>query len=176
MSRLYFFHAFVLHICSKKCRFFAKNSQISVYFLQIYNKIYIQIKLIYSNKQRELRKNKDLVRELYPIIFKYLPDLLKVFDKLTDIKNQSYIIYKMRTICVTTLFLLLCRITSTTDISANSLNTNECIHNLSKICNQNLEELPFFGKTTRCFANVYTDKLEYIQKYIVKTLICSKNV
>lgn len=124
--------------------------------------------------RRELRKDKDLVRELYSIICKYLPDLLKMFDNLTDTRNQSYVTYKMRTICVTRLFSLLCGLTTMTNISSDSFNTDECIHNLSKICNQNLEEIPYWQTIQDVFINISTDELRKIQKYIVKTLIRSK--
>ena len=49
--------------------------------------------------RRKLRKDKDLIKELYSIIIKYLPKLLDMFEKLTDVRNQSYISYKMKTIC-----------------------------------------------------------------------------
>ena len=50
--------------------------------------------------RRELRKDKNLVKELYSIIQKYLPELLQKFEELTDTRNQSYITYSMKTICV----------------------------------------------------------------------------
>lgn len=52
-------------------------------------------------EKRKLRKDKGLIKELYSIIDKYLPKLLDMFESLTDTKNQSYITYKMKTICVT---------------------------------------------------------------------------
>ena len=85
-------------------------------------------------KRRELRKDKNLIKELYSIIQKYLPKLLQKFEELTDTKNQSYITYSMKTVCVTRLFGLLCGLTSLNDI---------CIQNLSTICKQNWNELPY---------------------------------
>lgn len=55
-------------------------------------------------ERRKLRKDKDLVKELYSIINKYLPKLLDMFDNLTDTRNQNYTTYKMKAICVTRLF------------------------------------------------------------------------
>lgn len=40
-------------------------------------------------ERRNLRKDKDLVRELYSIINKYLPNLLDMFDNLTDIRSRN---------------------------------------------------------------------------------------
>lgn len=125
-------------------------------------------------ERRNLRKDKDLVRELYSIINKYLPNLLNMFDNLTDIRNKSYITYKMKTICVTRLFGLLCGLTSMTDISSDKFNSDSCIKNLSIICNQNLEELPYWETIQDVFININTDELRNIQKYIVKALIRSK--
>lgn len=124
--------------------------------------------------RRELRKDKDLIKELYSIMCKYLPDLLTMFENLTDTRNQSYTTYRMKTICVTRLFSLLCGLTTMTDISSDSFNTDECINNLSKICNQNLKELPYWETIQDVFVNMDTQELRNIQKYIVKTLIRSK--
>ena len=46
-------------------------------------------------QKRELRKDKNLIVELYAIIKKYLPELLNKFEELTDIRNQSYVTYKI---------------------------------------------------------------------------------
>ena len=125
-------------------------------------------------ERRNLRKDKDLVKELYSIINKYLPNLLNMFDNLTDNRNQSYVTYKMKTICVTRLFALLCGLTTMTDISSDNFNTENCIKNLSKICGQNLEELPYWETIQDIFMNIKTEELRNIQKYIVKTLLRSK--
>lgn len=55
-------------------------------------------------QRRELRKDKNLIIELYSIIKKYLPDLFDRFEELTDVRHQSYVTYNMKTICVTRLF------------------------------------------------------------------------
>jgi len=123
--------------------------------------------------RRELRKDKDLVRELYLIVVKYLPKLFDMFSELTDIRNQSYITYEMKTICVTRLFALLCGLTTMSDIS-NKLNSECSIKNISKICGQELNELPYWETIQDVFININTDELRNIQKYVVKTLIRSK--
>lgn len=97
-----------------------------------------------------------------------------MFDNLTDTRNQSYTTYKMKTICVIRLFGLLCGLTTMTDISSDDFNYDNCMKNLSKICNQDLEELPYWETIQDVFININTDELINIQKYIVKALICSK--
>ena len=125
-------------------------------------------------ERRKLRKDKDLIKELYSIIVKYLPKLLDKFENLTDIRNKSYVTYKMKTICVTRLFGLLCGLTTMTDISSNNFNTDNCIKNLSKICGQNLEEIPYWETIQDVFITINTNELRNVQKYIVKALIRSK--
>ena len=125
-------------------------------------------------ERRNLRKDKDLIKELFSIIIKYLPKLLDMFENLTDTRNQSYITYQMKTICITRLFGLLCGLTTMTDISSDDFNSDNCIKNLSKICNQNLEELPYWETIQDVFINIKTEELRDIQKYIVKALIRSK--
>lgn len=61
-----------------------------------------------------------------------------------------------------------------TDISSDKFNSDSCIKNLSKICNQNLEELLYWETIQDVFVNIKTDELRNIQKYIVKILIRSK--
>ena len=97
-----------------------------------------------------------------------------MFENLTDVRNKSYVTYKMKTICVTRLFGLLCGLTTMTDISSNNFNTDNCIKNLSKICGQTLEEIPYWETIQDVFINMNTNELRNIQKYIVKTLIRSK--
>lgn len=123
--------------------------------------------------RREIRNDKNLIKELYSIINKYLPNLLNMFDNLTDIRNQNYVTYKMKTICVTRLFGLLCGLTTMTDIS-NEFNSDICIENISKICNQKLNEIPYWETIQDVFVNIKTDELRNIQKYIVKALLRSK--
>ena len=125
-------------------------------------------------ERRKLRKDKNLIKELYSIIVKYLPGLLNMFENLTDTRNQSYITYKMKTICVTRLFGLLCGLTTMTDISSDDFNSDNCIKSLSNICNQDLEELPYWETIQDVFMEIKIDELRNIQKYIVKALIRSK--
>lgn len=124
-------------------------------------------------EKRELRKDKNLIKEIYSIINKYLPDLFDKFNNLTDIRNQSYITYNMKVICVTRLFGLLCGLTSMTAIS-DKINSEDAISNLSSICKENLKEIPYWETIQDVFINIDINELRDIQKYIVKALIRSK--
>lgn len=95
-------------------------------------------------ERRILRKDKNLVIELYSIINKYLPDLFNKFEELTDIRHQSYVTYSTKAICVTRLFGLICSLTFLSTISSNDFNTDSCIKNISSICNEKLGEISKF--------------------------------
>ena len=125
-------------------------------------------------QRRELRKDKNLIIELYSIIKKYLPDLFDKFEELTDVRHQSYVTYNMKTICVTRLFGLICGLTSLSNISSDEFNTDACIKNISTICNTTLTELPYWETIQDVFMNIKISELKDIQKYIVKTLLRSK--
>lgn len=125
-------------------------------------------------QRRELRKDKNLIIELYSIIKKYLPDLFDKFGELTDVRHQSYVTYNMKTICVTRLFGLICGLTSLSNISSDEFNTDACIKNISTICNTRLTELPYWETIQDVFMNIKLSELKNIQKYIVKTLLRSK--
>ena len=123
--------------------------------------------------KRDLRKDKNLVKDLYALIVKYLPDLLNKFSNLSDTRHQSYKKYSMKIICVTRLFGLLCGIAELVTMS-DKFNEDYTIKNLSSICNENLEELPYWETIQDVFINMKISELRDIQKYIIKTLIRSK--
>ncbi|MBO5138437.1 MAG: transposase family protein [Bacilli bacterium] len=97
-----------------------------------------------------------------------------MFSELTDTRDQGYITYDMKTICVTRLFGLLCGLVTMIDISSDDFNTDNCIKNISKICGQELEELPYWETIQDVFIHIDIEELRNIQKYIVKALIRSK--
>ena len=123
--------------------------------------------------RRLLIKDKDLLREVLKIIKKYLPQLTTLFSKLTDKRHKSYIIYKMRTIITTRLFALICGITTMTEMTT-TFNKDEAIKNLSKICNQELKEIPDWQTIQDVIEQLDIKEIEDIRKYIVKALVRSK--
>lgn len=124
-------------------------------------------------QRRELLKDKDLLKELLKIIKKYFPDLTTLFSQLTDKRHKSYITYKMRTIIMTRLLALLCGITTMTNINTK-FKTEEAINNLSKICNQNLKEIPHWQTIQDTIELLNYDEIDNIRKYMFKALLRSK--
>ena len=47
-------------------------------------------------ERREKAKEVNLLEEVVGIIRQYFPKLLMMFENLTDVRNQSYVTYKMR--------------------------------------------------------------------------------
>ena len=123
--------------------------------------------------QRLLLKDKNLLNELRKIIKKYFPDLMSLFSKLTDKRHKSYVTYKIRTIILTKLFALLCGITTMTGIN-DEFNTEEAIQNLSKICNQELKEIPDWQTIQDVIEELKYDEIDDIRKYMFNALLRSK--
>lgn len=127
-----------------------------------------------SAQRRKLVKNKNLIKELLKITNKYLPELFPLFSELTDKRNKSYITYKMKTIIITRLFILVCGITTMTEMGSITFNTEETIKNLSSICNQKLKAVPNWQTIQDVIEQLDIKEIENIRKYIVKALIRSK--
>lgn len=123
--------------------------------------------------RRLLVKDKNLLKEILKIIHKYFPQLLSLFNKLTDKRHKSYITYNMRTIIMTRLIALICGITSMTGIN-DEFNKEEAIKNLSSICKQELNEVPDWQTIQDVIEDLSLEEIEDIRKYIVKALIRSK--
>lgn len=127
-----------------------------------------------SRKQkRKIMKDKDFLKELLKIIKKYFPQLTSMFSSLTDKRHKSYITYKMRTIIMTRLLALLCGITTMTEIN-NEFNSEQAIANLSKICNQNLKEIPDWQTIQDVIEQLDYNEIDNIRKYMFKALLRSK--
>ena len=104
---------------------------------------------------------------------KYLPELITRFENLTDIRVKEYVTYKMKVICVTRLFALICGLTTITAVT-EKFNTEEAISNIGQLCKEKLKELPYWETIQDVFENIEIEELREIQKYIVIALIRSK--
>lgn len=91
-----------------------------------------------------------------------------MFKNLTYVRNQSYVTYKMKTIRI---FSLLCGLTTMTDIYSDNFNIDSYIKNISKMCNQNLEELPYWETIQDVFMNIKIDELGKIKLLLLDILL-----
>ena len=137
------------------------------------NKTFTKGEALKRKERRNLIKDKNLLKELIKIINKYFPILNNLLDKLTDKRHKSYVTYNMRTLILTRIFALLCGITSMNEMNVH-LNTNEAIKNLSRICNQNLNETPDWQTIQDVIEQLDMKEIRNIRKYMVKALIRSK--
>lgn len=138
-----------------------------------YGKTFKKSEGLSRKQKREIMKDKDFLKELLKIIKKYFPQLTSMFSSLTDKRHKSYITYKMRTIIMTRLLALLCGITTMTEIN-NEFNSEQAIANLSKICNQNLKEIPDWQTIQDVIEQLDYNEVDNIRKYMFKALLRSK--
>ena len=124
-------------------------------------------------ERRENRKELDLLSEIINIIKQYFPELISKFDGLTDLRNQSYVKYKMKVVFIVRLLGLICEIKSMNELS-REFNTEETIKNIAKICELDLEEIPHHDTINDVFETIKISELEEIRKYMIIRLIRSK--
>ena len=124
-------------------------------------------------ERRDNRKELDVLSEVINIIKQYFPELINKFDGLTDLRNQSYVKYKMKVIFIVRLLGLMCEIKSMNELS-REFNTEETIKNIAEICELDLDEIPHHDTINDVFETIKISELEEIRKYMIIRLIRSK--
>lgn len=124
-------------------------------------------------ERRNLKKEINIFSDIISILKQYFPALTTMFERLTDIRNQSYVKYSMSVIFITRLLGLLCGKTSMRSLT-EAMNTEICIKNISKILEIDLDEIPHYDTINDVFEQVNSEELRRIQKYMVNKLIRSK--
>ncbi len=127
------------------------------------------------NRSQRRTKNKELniLREVIRIINQYFPELIEKFEGLTDLRNQSYVTYKMKVIFMVRLLALMCEIKSMHELT-REFNTDEAIKNIAQICGLELEEIPHCDTINDVFKNIDVSEIEKIRKYMIVKMIRSK--
>ena len=127
------------------------------------------------NRKERRSKNKELnvLDEVITIINQYFPELLNKFEGLTDLRNQSYVTYKIKVIFIVRLLGLMCEIKSMQELT-REFNTEETIKNIAQICGVELEEIPHCDTINDVFEQVSPEEIEKIIKYMITKLIRSK--
>ncbi len=124
-------------------------------------------------ERRNLKNEINIFSDVISILKQYFPHLTTLFERLTDVRHQSYVKYSMSVIFVTRLLGLLCGKTSMRNLT-ESMNTNICIENISRILEIKLDEIPHYDTINDVFEQVEVEELRKIQKYMVNKLIRSK--
>lgn len=121
------------------------------------------------NKKREL----NILNDLVIVINQYFPELIKKFNGLTDLRNQSYVKYQMKVIFIVRLMGLMCEMKSMQGMT-RELNTEEAIKNIAEICGLELEEIPHCDTINDVFEKTKVEEIEKIRKYMITKLIRGK--
>lgn len=124
-------------------------------------------------ERRNKKKEINILSEVIIIIKQYFPELIEKFEGLTDLRHQSYVIYKMKVIFMVRLLALMCEIKSMQGLT-REFNTEEAIENIAQICGLKLEEIPHCDTINDVFKNVNIDEIEKIRKYMITRMIRSK--
>ena len=124
-------------------------------------------------ERRENGKEINILNEMLNIIKQYFPELMLEFDKLTDKRHQSYVVYKMRVIFLVRLLGLICEIKSMNELS-REFNTEEAIANIANICGLELDEIPHHDTINDVFEKVEVAEIEKINKILITKMIRNK--
>jgi len=125
--------------------------------------------------KRVLKKEKDLIKEIFKIVKQYFPDLLDMLGNLTDVRHQSYIDYSMKVVIVTRLLALLSGI-NTMDGITDKMYDENTVKNISNIVSEKIDEMPHEDTINNVFVTLNETELRAIQKYMCNSLIRSKMI
>ena len=124
-----------------------------------------------NRKEKKKKKSElNVLNDLVTIIKQYFPELINKFEGITDLRNQSYVKYKMRVIFIVRLLGLMCEMKSMNGMS-RELNTEESIQNIVEICGLELEEIPHCDTINDVFKKVKAEEIEKIRRYMINKLI-----
>ena len=123
--------------------------------------------------RRKNRNGINILSETIAIIKKYMPEMINKFDNLTDLRNQSYVKYKMKVIFMVRLMGLMCSIKSMNEMT-REFNTQETIENIARMCELGLNEIPHCDTINDVFEKVKVEEIEEIIKDIITKLIRGK--
>lgn len=124
-------------------------------------------------QRRKNRNGINILSETIAIIKKYMPEMINKFDNLTDLRNQSYVKYKMKVIFMVRLMGLMCSIKSMNEMT-REFNTQETIENIARMCELGLNEIPHCDTINDVFEKVKVEEIEEIIKDIITKLIRGK--
>jgi len=124
-------------------------------------------------EKREKKSELNILNDLVTMVKQYFPELIDKFNSLTDLRNQSYVKYKMKVIFIVRLLGLICEIKSMHGMT-RELNTKESIENIAQICDLELEEIPHCDTINDVFEKIRIEEIEKIRKYMVNKLIRGK--
>ena len=114
---------------------------------------------------RKRLKELKLAVTLSKVINHFFPGLLPALARVNDPRNASYITYSGKVILMT-------RILSS--VSSEEFNSDKVIQNIGYLCNEELEELPYWETINNYLKRINPDELQNIIIELVKRLIRSR--
>lgn len=119
---------------------------------------------IYEQKRKKEFKERNIFSDVISILKQYFPALTTMFERLTDVRNQSYVKYSMTVIFITRLLGLLCGKTSMRSLT-KTMNTDICIKNISKILEIDLDEIPHYNTINDVFEQVNSEEYKHFTEW-----------
>lgn len=126
-------------------------------------------------EKRERKRELNILNDLITVLNQYFPELIRKFNGVTDLRNQSYVKYQMKVIFIVRLMGLMCEMKSMQGMT-RELNTEEAIQNIAEICGLELEEIPHCDTINDVFEKVKVEEIERIRKYMITKLIRGKMI
>ena len=120
-------------------------------------------------EKREKKEKINVLNDLVSIIRQYFPELVNKFNGLTDLRNQSYVVYQMKVIFIVRLMGLMCEMKSMQGMTRD-LNTEEAISNIAQICGLELEEIPHCDTINDVFEKVKVEEIEEMEVQVIEKI------
>lgn len=121
-----------------------------------------------NRKEKRIKKKElNILQEVINVIYQYFPELINKFERLTHLRNQSYVKYQMKVIFMVRLMGLMCEIKTMNELT-RELNTEESIENIAQICGLELEEIPHCDTIVVDGTGLATSRKKYNKNCLVK--------
>ena len=122
---------------------------------------------------RKHLKELKLAVTLSKVINHFFPELLPALARVNDPKNASYITYSGKVILMTRILSSVFYISSMRK-SSEEFNSDKVIQNIGYLCDEELEELPYWKTINNYLKRLEADELQKVIIELVKKLIRSR--
>lgn len=128
---------------------------------------------ITRKENRKRLEELKLAVELTKVINHFFPGLMSALARLKDPRNTSYITYSGKVILMTRILSAIFYISSMRK-SSEEFNSENVIRNIGFLCNEELEELPYWETINNYLKRLDPEELQKVIVELVKRLIRSR--
>lgn len=128
---------------------------------------------ITRKENRKRLEELKLAVELSKVINHFFPGLMSALARLKDPRNTSYITYSGKVILMTRILSAIFYISSMRK-SSEEFNSENVIRNIGFLCNEELEELPYWETINNYLKRLDPEELQKVIVELVKRLIRSR--